>query len=342
MTVLFRNLAAFLPVLFILACANPAGDNGNSALYTPEKYREMIEVIPAGSSVTITGNAAAGAFIANRGITLGPFSIAKYETTWELWLEVYNWANSGAGKSGGYKIASRGTEGHGDTGTGNPSLGWTAEQRKTRPVTNITWRDVVVWCNAYSEMCNLEPVYYETDGITVLRESINTAESAVNTAADAALMKPTANGFRLPSEAEWEFAARGGDQRAADWHWAFAGTEEAENTAWSAENAFDSGTADSDYGVHPVGSRQGGVYAGANRLGIFDMSGNAAEYCWDWYDTITVDTDAFGPGPGEFAHRVIRGGSWRNGAAYCTVISRNYFRPYIGSPIIGFRPARSR
>jgi formylglycine-generating enzyme required for sulfatase activity len=90
-----------------------------------------------------------------------------------------------------------------------------------------------------------------------------------------------------------------------------------------------------------VGSKTGGAYDGANRLGLYDMAGNVSEYCWDWYGTIMTGTPSDGPDMGTFAHRVMRGGGWSSKAGACTINSRNYTRPWVGSVYVGFRIARS-
>jgi formylglycine-generating enzyme required for sulfatase activity len=222
---------------------------------------------------TITGEGRKGAlgeddegvFLEGRIVTLQSFAIASRETSWELWQEVYDWA---AGH--GYRIAHRGK------GLSDGS-----------PVTDITWRDAIVWCNAYSEMEGLDPVYYAPDG--VLRES-NAAINILTTLADTARMELGNKGYRLPLEAEWEFVARD-----------------------------------------------------SNGLGLFGMSGDIAEWCWDWLnrDGITAETPVTGDGPGIFAHRVIRGGGWSAELDSAFVTNRNYFRPWSSAPNISFRVARS-
>ena len=170
-----------------------------------------------------------------------------------------------------------------------------------KPVESISWFDAVLFCNALSIEQGLTPCY-------------NTATWFCDF---------SANGYRLPTEAEWEYAARGSSNNP---DYLYSGSDDIENVAWNSSNSSSQ--------THDVGTKN------PNSLGIYDMSGNVWEWCNDWYGlySSSAQTDPVGPATGSY--RVFRGGCWCSSASYCRVAIRNYVYPTSGSISIGFRLAR--
>lgn len=134
------------------------------------------------------------------------------------------------------------------------------------------------------------------------------------------LNKITGKTFRLPTEAEWEYAARGGNQSKG---YKYSGSNAIGDVAWYYGNASKT--------THPVGTKS------PNELGIYDMSGNVWEWCSDWYGSYSSTAQTNPTGASSGSDRVDRGGSWHNDAHYCRVPNRSYYNPSYGLAINGFR-----
>ncbi len=239
-------------------------------------------------------------------VTLSPFRMGKHEVTLEQWNDVHAW-----GRKNGY------TDLNIDTSRIKPF----------HPIALLSWYDAVKWCNARSEKYGLTPVYYTDStwtvpyrtGIVVLRNSY---------------VRWNANGFRLPTESEWEFAARGGTLTK---HYLFSGSNDLNMVAWNFNNTIERSM--------PTGLLQ------PNELGIHDMSGNVTEWCWDFYKRYSAveQTDPHGPDSTALYYRLLRGGAARGSGegvredkvTLCRVAYRGItLGPIARSLFVGFRVVR--
>ena len=136
----------------------------------------------------------------------------------------------------------------------------------------------------------------------------------------AELNRLTGRTFRLPTEAEWEYAARGGNKSR---HYKYSGSDNIDDVAWHYGNSGGE--------THEVGTKT------ANELGIYDMSGNVYEWCSDWYGSYSAGAQTNPQGPSSGTYRVLRGGSWNYNASYCRVSNRNYNDPDFSFNGLGLR-----
>lgn len=192
-------------------------------------------------------------------------------------------------------------------------------QGDDKPVEMVNWCEAIIYCNILSTMQNLTPCY-SIGSVTDLRTF--DASSPVWKRISCNFM---ANGYRLPTEAEWEFAARGGKKCDP---YQFSGSSDINKVAWYGEN--------SDITTHIVGTKA------PNSLGLFDMCGNVMEWCWDYFVQEfppTAQTNPHGPQIGNM--HIKRGGSWLDDFQQCTVYFRSASAPAGKSSSLGFRVCQS-
>ena len=248
-------------------------------------------------------------------VTVSAFYMDRYEVTKALWDEVANWA-----AAHGYDIKP-------EDGSGKAA---------DHPVHFVTWYESVKWCNARSEKEGLTPAYYtDSSYSTVYRTgSVNIQNDRVR----------WDTGYRLPTEAEWEYAARGG---AAGHRFPWSDTDTIQHARANYKSALHySYDTSPTRGYHPDYDNAPRAYTSPvgsfapNGYGLYDMAGNVWEWCWDWYSDDYYEgspgTDPRGPSPSSF--RVIRGGGWcRSGACYCRVAFRFVLWPKGSHDYVGFR-----
>lgn len=237
-------------------------------------------------------------------VSVSLFYLQKTEVSYAQWIEVYDWNASG---NHGYDFPAGQRGSQGDL-SARPNT--TAD--RNHPVTQVSFWDVVKWCNAKSQKEGLTPCYYSNPELTT--EVKSRTPSAV-------FPSWSANGYRLPSEAEWEYAARGG---LSGMRYPWGDTISGNQATYLSSGAFYKGTS-------PVGYFNGSQTPPGvdmkNGYGLYDMAGNAQEWCWDFYGAYPAAIQRDPRGPESGTPRVVRGGAWAADVNFCRVAARTKYNP---------------
>jgi formylglycine-generating enzyme len=247
-------------------------------------------------------------------VQVSAFYMGKYEVTKELWDTVWAWGSN---------------HGYTDLPVGNGS---SVSKGTNHPVHSIRWVDMVKWCNARSQKEGLTPCYTVTGATYKL--GFSEPDCSWN-----------ANGYRLPTEAEWEKAARGGvasrnfpsgtDTISHSQANYYATPNYSHDLSGAVNNFHPTYAVGGDSYSSPVGS------FAPNGYGLYDMAGNMWEWCWDRYGSYTAGAQTDPRGPSSGTYRVLRGGSCIFPALHCRVAYRSVNLPGITYDYFGFRVARS-
>jgi formylglycine-generating enzyme required for sulfatase activity/uncharacterized protein YjdB len=277
-------------------------ENTNYSAGTPSTSLKVILVemvyVPSGSFQMgkELGTDGSGDITPVHTVTLSSFYIGKYEVTQAQYQAVMG-INPSSFSS-------------------NPASG---EVQENRPVESVSWYDAIVFCNRLSIAEGLSPAYRisgstnPSDWGTVPTNSDSTWNSVGIVAGS--------TGYRLPTEAQWEYAAKRGN-------YTYSGSNTVGDVAWYFRN--------SDYKTHEVGKKN------PNSLGIYDMSGNVMEWCWDWRGDYSSGAQTDPQGAASGAHRIIRGGDngYGGGGSNVVVVYRYYLTYYARYSGSGFRLVR--
>ncbi|GHS84755.1 hypothetical protein FACS1894201_03570 [Bacteroidia bacterium] len=242
------------------------------------------DTLPIGSNIIEMVSVPGGTTTLNgSSVSISTFQIGKYEVTQKQWYDVMGGWSPASAPSSSYGVGDN------------------------YPMYNVSWNDIVGTSSGGS-------VGYTEKGITYYTNGFCYKLSVLANGGTLGSMR-----YRLPTEAEWEYAAKGGQ---STHNYDYSGSNTIGDVAWYVSN--------SGITTHLVGGKS------ANELGIFDMSGNVWEWCSDWYGTYPSSTNN-PTGATSGSSRVLRGGSWAFDASYCTVSGRLSDTPASRSSDIGFR-----